>query len=139
MNESENQCFAMPREQITQWAAVQGAGAAAPTVPTITPSTTNSLVFMHRSNNWVSRTAGDIARSGAGVYTAKLRDGFPTILDIIPNVVGTDGKRVQVTGYNPVTRVISFSSYNAAGTATDLATTDFCRFTILGQKNFPDY
>lgn len=120
-------------------ASVQGAGAAAPTVPTTVFSSTSSIAYQARSVNYVSTVAGDITRSGAGVYTAKLVDSVPVVFDIIPTLWGADSKRVQVTGYNPSTRVISFQTTNAAGAATDIATTDFVKFNIVGTTDVPPY
>src|ERR1700751_6498891 len=101
MNQSENLAYAMPSESITFYAKVQGAGAAPPVRPPTTFSWTSFKGFMHAINNFVSLTASDITRSGAGVYTAKLRDSLPIVLNIIPELVGTDGKWAQVTDYNP--------------------------------------
>jgi len=139
MNQSENIAYAMPAETITFYAKVQGAGAAAPVRCPTTVSATSFKGFMHASNNFVSLTASDITRSGAGVYTAKLRDSVPVVLNIIPELVGTDGKWAQVTDYNPTTRVISFQTFSAVGAAADMASTDFLTFQIEGQKNLPVY
>lgn len=139
MNQSENQSSSMAYEEITFYAKIQGAGAAAPVRAPTTFSATSSIGFMHASNNFVSLTATDIVRSGAGVYTVKLRDSLPVILWIDPSVWGTDSKRAQVTDYNPTTRVISVKVTTAAGVAADLASTDFLTFKITGQKSIPAY
>lgn len=139
MNQSENVAFAMPYEQITLFAKVQGQGPAAPIRAPTTFSATSTKGFMFSSHNFVSTVAANITRSGVGVYTAKLRDGLPLVLDIVPTVMGTDGKRVQIQDYNPTTRVISFSAFDAAGALADLATTDFVTFTIIGTKSVPGY
>ena len=125
-------------EVFTFFGSVQGAGAAAPTIPTTTQSTSTSIQPMTAANNWVSSTAGDITRSGVGVYTIKLKDALPVILDIGVNVWGTDGKWAQMTDYNPSTRVISVKVYAAGGSAADLATTDNMKITVTGQVSvFP--
>jgi hypothetical protein len=113
--------------------SVQGAGAAIPVIPTTTHSTTAALHPMSAQNNYVSATAGDITRSGVGAYTLKLKDRLPVILDIAPNVWGADGKRAQVTGYDPSTRILSVQVYSAAGAAADLASTDNLKLTVYGQ------
>lgn len=139
MNQSENLAYAMPSELIIFFAKVQGAGAAVPVRCPTTVSSTSFKGFMHASNNFVSITASDITRSGAGVYTAKLRDSCPVIDQIVPELNGTDGKWCQVTDYNPTTKVISFQTFSAVGAATDIASTDFITFTLYGQKNLPVY
>lgn len=139
MNQSENPASAMPYDQITFYAKIQGAGAAAPVRAPTTFSATSSIGYMHASNNFVSLTAADITRSGAGVYTVKLRDSLPVILDIFPSVWGTDSKKAQITDYNPTTRVISVKVSTSAGVAADLAATDFLTFVITGQKSVPAY
>lgn len=139
MNQSENVAFAMPYEQITHYAKIQGQGVAAPIRAPTTFSATSTKGFMFASHNFVSPIAADITRSGVGVYAAKLRDGLPLVLAIVPTVMGTDGKRVQVQDYNPTTRVISFSAFDAAGLADDLDATDFVTFTLIGTKSVPGY
>jgi hypothetical protein len=144
MNESENIAFAMPREQITFYAKIQGAGAAAPVRAPTTFSATATSGFMHASNNYVSLTAADITRSGVGAYTAKLRDGVPVVLDIDGRVWSTTGavaaKDVYIVEYNPTTRVITFGvNLATTGAVVDLLSTDFLVFTIVGQKNVPVY
>lgn len=144
MNESENQAFAMPRESITFYAKLQGAGAAAPVRAPTLLSLTSTAGFMHASNNFVSLTAADITRSGVGAYTAKLRDSVPVVLDIDGRVFATTGaaayKDVYITDYNPTTRVVTFGTNLATtGAAVDLLSTDFLTFIITGQKNIPVY
>jgi len=140
MNQSENLAFSMSPELIIFFAKVQGAGAAtAPTRAPTTFSNTSWKGFMFGSNNFVSLTATDIATSGTGLYTAKLRDVPAHVIEIIPTVAGTDSKRVQLTDYNHSTQTISFKITTAAGVLADLATTDFVTFTILGQKVKPTY
>lgn len=139
MNQSENVSYSMSYEEITMYAKIQGAGAAAPVRAPSTFSATSSIGFMHPSNNFVSLTASDITRSGAGVYTAKLRDGLPVVLGIDPQLWGADGKWCQITDYNPTTRVLSFKTFSALGAATDLANTDFLTFVIKGSKSVPVY
>ena len=140
MLQSENPAYAMPAELIIFFAKVQGAGAAtAPTRAPTTFSNTSWKGFMFGSNNFVSLTAADIATSGTGLYTAKLRDVPGHVIEIIPTLSGADSKRVQVTDYNNSTQVISFKTTTAAGVLADLATTDFVTFTIFGQKVKPTY
>ena len=139
MNQSENPASSMAYDQIHFFAKMQGAGAAALVRAPTTFSATSWIGFMHASNNFASLTAADHTRSGAGVYTVKLRDTLPVILDLFANVAGTDGKKAQITDYNPTTRVISVKTYNAAGAATDLASTDFITFTLVGSKSVPVY
>jgi hypothetical protein len=140
MNQSENPAYAMPIEFVVFFAKVQGQGAAAPIRCPTTVSATSWRSFMLASNNFVSTVATDITRSGVGVYTAKLRDTFPSILDIDAGVAGNDGKQIQVTDYNPSTQVISFTTYAmVGGAAVDLASTDFVTFTISAQKLKPTY
>jgi hypothetical protein len=133
MNRSQYPDASMSLEQCSAWASVQGAGAAAPTIPTTTLSLTSSIQPMTASDNYASTVAGDITRSGVGLYTVKLKDSFPIILDILPNVWGTDGKQAQMTDYNPTTRVITVKTYTSAGVAVDLASTDNLKFNILGR------
>ncbi len=144
MNDSENMAFAMPREHITLYAKIQGAGAAAPVRAPTTFSATSSAGYMHASNNYVSLTAADITRAGVGAYTAKLRDGLPVVLDIDGRVWATTGaaaaKDVYIVDYNPTTRVITFGvNLATTGAVVDLLSTDFLVFTITGQKNAPTY
>lgn len=134
MNRSpNNQVYAMPQEMCTFFASVQGNGAAIPVIPTTTLSTTSSIQPMTAADNFASGVAGDIVRSGVGVYTIKLKDGVPVVLDIDPNVWGTDGKWAQMTDYNPATRIMSVKVFSAAGAAADLAGTDNLKFTIYGR------
>ena len=143
MNQSENQSFAMPFEQITMYAKIQGAGAAAPVRAPTTFSASASSGYMHASNNFVSLTAADITRAGVGDYTAKLRDGLPVVLDIDARCWSTNAataKDVYVREYNPTTRVITFGvNLATSGAVADLASTDFVVFTIVGQKSVPVY
>lgn len=113
--------------------SVQGAGVAIPVIPTTTLSVSSSIQPMTAADNMVSGTAGDITRSGAGVYTLKLKDSLPVILDIIPNIWGTDGKQAQLTDYVPSTRILTVKVYTAAGVAADLAATDNLKLTIFGR------
>ena len=133
MNRSPYPDVSMSLEQCSLWASVQGAGAAAPTIPTTTLSLTSSIQPMTPQDNYASTVAGDITRSGVGLYTVKLKDSLPIILDILPNVWGTDGKQAQMTDYNPTTRVIIVKTYTSAGVAVDLASTDNLKFNILGR------
>lgn len=144
MNQSENQAYGMPSEQITFYAKIQGAGAAAPVRAPTVFSATSAAGYMHPSHNFISLTATDITRSGVGAYTAKLRDSTPVVLDIDGRVWSTTGaaayKDVYITDYNPTTRVITFGTNLATtGAATDLLATDFVTFIITGQKSVPTY
>lgn len=133
MYRSPNPVFGMPRELVIFFGSVQGAGAAAPTIPTTVFSSTSSILYMAAEDNFVSGVAGDIVRSGAGVYTIKLKDGIPIVFDIVPMIWGTDGKWAQMTDYNPSTRILTVKTFNAAGAAADIATTDTLKLTILGR------
>lgn len=144
MNQSDNPATALPYDHVVFYAKIQGAGAAAPVRAPTTFSATSSIGYMHASNNFISLTAADITRSGAGAYTAKLRDGIPVVLDIDARCWSSTGaaayKDVYITDYNPTTRVISFGTNLAtSGAATDLLATDFVTFTITGQKSVPVY
>lgn len=140
MNQSEWPAYSMSAELLIFFAKIQGAAAAAPVRAPTTFSNTSWKGFMFGSNNFVSLTATDIARSGAGVYTAKLRDVTGHVIEIIPTLAGTDGKKVQIQDYNHSTQTISFSVWDVTGAAlTDLAATDFVTFTIFGQKVKPTY
>lgn len=134
--------YAMSQEQITFFAKVQGAGAAAPVRAPTTYSATSTIGFMHASNNFAPLVATDITRSGAGAYTMKLRDSLPVILNITAECWGpaATGKDIVIQDYNPTTRVITFASnLESSGAATDLAAADFVVFTITGTKSLPTY
>jgi hypothetical protein len=122
-------------EVFTFWGSVQGAGAAPPTIPTTTQSPTSSIQPMTATNNFVSGVAADLTRSGVGLYTVKLKEGLPVILDISMNVWGTDGKWSQITDYNPTTRVLTFKTFAAGGGAADIVSTDNVKLTIIGQMS----
>lgn len=140
MNSSENKLFAhMSRDAVVYQGSVQGAGAAAPTIPTTTHSATSSIQPMAASNNFVSIVAGDITRSGAGVYTIKMKETAPAIFDVVVSVWGTDGKFAQVTDYNATTRVLSVKTFSAVGAAADIATTDNLKLTFIGMLSVPTY
>ncbi len=142
MNQSENVSYAMPPEQITFYAKIQGAGAAAAVRAPTTYSATSSIGFMHASNNFAPTVATDIVRTGAGAYTMKLRDSLPVILNITAECWGpaATGKDIVIVDYNPTTRVLTFgSNLESTGAATDLAAADFVIFTIIGMKSIPTY
>lgn len=142
MNLSDNPATAMPFEHVTLYAKIQGAGAAAPVRAPTTPSATSSIGFMHASHNFVSLTATDIVRTGAGAYTLKLRDSLPVILNVTAECWGpaATGKDIVIQDYNPTTRVLTFASnLESSGAATDLAAADFVVFTITGTKSVPTY
>lgn len=143
MNQSENPAWAMPYEQISFYAKIQGAGNGNPPVraPT-TFSSTSSIGFMHASNNFCSLTASDITRSGVGLYTMKLRDSVPVILDVDAKVWGPSAtaKDIYIQDYNPSTRVLSFAVFlQSTSAAADLQAADFATFAFSGQKNIPAY
>jgi hypothetical protein len=97
---------------------------------------------MYASNNYCSLVATDITRASAGVYTMKLRDGLPVILNISGDVWGpaATAKNLVVQDYNPTTRVVSFTTnLESTGAATDIAAADFVVFEIKGQKSVPTY
>jgi|SRR5882757_6423291 len=127
-----SESFTSVLEQCTLYGLIQGAGAAAPVVAPITASSTSSKSFMPRSVNWISLVATDITRSGVGVYTAKFIDGLPYVMDITPAVWGPSGTWGSIVDYNPTTRVVSFQTFAAGGSAGDLASTEFLRFTVTG-------
>lgn len=134
----------MPAEMITFFAKIVGTGGTAPVRAPTTFSATSSAGYMAASNNFISLTAADITRSGAGAYTAKLRDGCPVVLDIDIRIWSTTGaaayKDGYITDYNPTTRVITFgTSLATTGAAADLLATDFLTFIITGQKGVPVY
>jgi len=142
MNQSENPAYGMPYEHIAFYAKIQGAGAAAPVRAPTTFSATSSIGFMHASNNFAPIVATDIVRSGAGVYTMKLRDSVPVILNISGDVWGpaATAKNLVIQDYNPTTRVVSFTTnLESTGAATDLAAADFVVFEFKGQKGIPVY
>lgn len=125
--------FQMSPEVCSFAACVQGAGAAAPVIPTTTFSATSSKGFMSAQNNFASGTAGDITRSGVGQYTVKFKDGLPVVLDISVNVWGPSGTWATMVDYNPTTRIATVLVWAAGGAAADLAATEFLRFSITGQ------
>lgn len=132
----------MASEQITFYAKIQGAGAAAPVRAPTTYSATSSIGFMHASNNFAPIVATDLTRASAGVYTMKLRDSLPVILDIVAKTWGpaATAKYVVVQDYNPTTRVLSFTvNLESTNAATDLAAADFVTFTLVGTKSIPTY
>jgi len=133
MNRSPNPMSGMSPETIIFYALVQGAGAATPVIPAPPTFPRGSVTTVKTVATKMNNYAASTTRSGVGVYTVVLSDGLPEILDIIPNVWGTDGKRAQIQDYNPVTRTISVTVFTAAGAAADLAATDVLRFTIAGQ------
>lgn len=144
MNQSENQAFAMPNEQVTMYCKIQGAGAAAPVRAPNLLTGTSAAAMSFASNNFVSAVAADITRSGVGAYTLKLRDGFPVVNWIEGMVWATTGaaayKDVFITDYNPVTRVVTFGvNLATSGAAVDLLSTDFLTFKFDCQKGIPPY
>lgn len=142
MNNSETVAFSMSQEHITFYAKIQGAGAAAPIRCPTTFSATSAIGYMAASNNYCSTIATDITRSGAGVYTMKLRDSSANILGINADVWGPQAtsKSAIVQDYNPTTKVLSFTvTLDSSNAPTDLAAADFVIFEIKGQKGIPSY
>lgn len=142
MNNSENLAWSMSQEHITYYAKIQGAGAAAPVRAPTLFSATSAIGYMAASNNYAPTVATDITRSGAGVYTMKLRDASANILGINADVWGPQAtsKSVIIQDYNPSTRVLSFTvTLDSTNAATDLAAADFVIFEIKGQKGLPVY
>lgn len=133
-----SESFTSCLEQATIFGLIQGAGAAVPVVAGITFSASSSKSFMPRTVNWISLIAADITRSGVGVYTAKLVDSLPYVIDITPAVWGPSGTWASIVDYNPTTRVISFQTFAAGGAAADLAATEFLRFTVTGSQTVPN-
>lgn len=130
--------YQMGPEVCSFLACVQGAGAAAPVIPPTAFSGSSSKGYMTAANNFASGVAGDIVRTGVGVYTVKLKDGLPVVLDISPNVWGPSGTWATILDYNPQTRVVSVNTWAAGGAAADLAATEFLRLGIIGQMSvFP--
>jgi hypothetical protein len=109
--------------------AVTGAGASAPVIPangTVLPAWPTKASV-------ISTLVADVpTRSGAGIYTCTVSSRFRTVawLDISIDITGTPGAWGQVTGWNNLTGVISFRTFNAGGTATDMAVGDVAVFTI---------
>ncbi len=123
--------FSTSRETVTMYGSARGAGAAILTITPTAPSSTSVVQLMTTEDNFVESTA----RSGVGLYTITLKDSLPSILDIGLNVWGVDGKYAQPSDYNPSTRVLSFKTYSAGGTASDLAATDNLRVVVVGKLN----
>lgn len=134
MNRSPySESFTMSPEVTTFFGLIQGAGAAPPVIPTTVFSGTSSKGYMTAANNYVSGIAGDITRTGAGQYTVKFKDSIPVMVDITTNVWGPNGTWSTMVDYNPTTRVATLLVFAPAGTAVDLAATEFLRFTATGQ------
>lgn len=121
MNRSEYPTHSMHHRAVTMLAALVGAGAAIPTIPAA------SVVLA--ADNW----AASATRSGVGTYVITLKDKLPVHLAMGCEVIGTDGKRVQVTAFSVTAGTISIQAYTAAGVAVDLATTDTLRILITGR------
>ena len=139
MNRSEYKNMAsMSPETVTFNGLIQGAGAAAPVVAPTTFSSTSSKGYASIANNYVSRVATDITRSGVGAYTVKFVDSIPVVFDIDANVWGPNGTTATISDYNPSTRTVTILTWSVVGAAADLAATEFLRFTIWGQLSvFP--
>lgn len=125
-------------DQVTLYGMLQGAGAAAPTIPTTTVSNTSSVGFCQASANILSLVAADTTRTGAGQYTTKIRQVTPAaqpplVFDVGINVWGPSGIWGSIVDFNPSTGVLTFRTFGASGTATDATTSEFIRFTFTGQ------
>lgn len=123
--------YNMSPETCAFCACVQGAGAAAPVIPTTVHNSTSSKSYMTAANNFA--LAGGIVRSGVGVYTITLKDGLPEVFDIGPNVWGPNGTWATIADYNQTTMVVSVLVWAAGGAAADLAATEFLRLDFEGQ------
>jgi hypothetical protein len=111
--------------------AVIGAGAAAPVAPS------NGLVppLWPIKASVLSSLATEIpTRTGAGVYTATVAAPWRMVawLDVSIDISGTPGAWGQVSAWNPTTGVITFRTFNAGGTATDITSSDLVVMTISG-------
>ena len=127
-------------EQITMYGMLQGQGAAAPIIPPTATSNTSSAGFCQASLNCLSTTASDHVRTSAGNYTTKIQPTTPTrvpplIFDVGINVWGTTGLWASIVDFNPSTGVLTFKTFSAAGSATDMATTDFAHLTFTCQQS----
>ncbi len=139
MNRSEYRQYAsMSPDSVTFNGLIQGAGAAIPVVAPTTFSATSAKGYATLANNFVSRVATDITRSGVGAYTVKFVDSIPVVFDIDANVWGPNGTTATISDYNPTTRVVTLLTWGPTGTAADLAATEVLRFTVWGQLSvFP--
>lgn len=124
-NRSDYPSTSMHLEEVTALAAFQGAAASVPVIPAVTVVTA--------ADNFGTATGS--SRYGVGTYVLALKEKWPEILDVIPTVVGTDGKRVQVTAWSESAGTVSVQAYNAAGAAADLAATDFLRLNVRARKS----
>jgi hypothetical protein len=129
MNRGENIHKSIPGNCGSFWAAVIGAGAAAPTVPangTFTPTTATFPV----SANGVSKVAAEVpTRSGTGVYVLTLSHLVPLIMFATGVVVAAGGApttalAAEVTSINASARQVTVKVFTPAGVATDLGTSD---------------
>lgn len=110
----------MHHEVTTSVALLVGAGAANLTVPTTNPG---------------DNFAASGTRSATGTYAIVLKEFFPRILAITPTVTGTDGKTCHVVSWVESTKTVNIITYNAAGTATDLASTDTLRLIVMARES----
>lgn len=112
-------------------ACVQGAGAAAPVIPSTVHSNTSSIGYMTAANN--QALAGGIVRTGVGAYTITLKNKLPEILHIDPTVWGPNGTTATIADYNQTTKVVTVLTWAPGGAAVDLANTEFLRLALKGQ------
>lgn len=124
-NRSEYPGRSMHLEAVDMLAVFQGAAAAVPVIPATTVTTA--------ADNFGTATGS--SRSGVGTYVLALKEKFPKIMDVIPTVLGTDGKRVQVTAWSEANGTVSVQAYTAAGAAVDLAATDFLRLWVKARNS----
>jgi hypothetical protein len=109
--------------------AVLGAGAAIPVTPT------NGIIqpaFPKKANALSTLAAEAPTRSGAGAYVITYDASFAVnaVLQCDVNVFGTVGAWGAISSVVASTRKITVQFYNAAGSPTDLATTDLAVFTL---------
>lgn len=113
--------------------AVVGNGANPPVAPTgTTASLTSTPDFPIRANALTKVTAEAPTRSATGVYTITYGPDFlvPKVLNALCDVYGVAGMWGSVTSVNTATRVITFSTFSANGTATDLTSSMLCVISI---------
>ena len=120
MNRSESPCYSGHRMTCPTVASVTGAGAA--------PPVTSATSVVPAADNYAHNTTAH-TRAGVGQYTIFLKEKFPRILSIAPNVIGTDGKKATVVSFDVTAASVTILTWTVAGVAVDLASTD--RLTIV--------
>ena len=112
--------------------AVNGAGAAAPTLP---PGLTAVQPDFPAACSVISRLAAEIpTRAGVGSYVITVDPSFKLAnwLECPVEIYGTVGAWGQVSLLSAATRQITLKTFAAAGAAADLAIGDLCVMTITG-------